>query len=149
MAHSLSYNYIHLVFSTKNREPHIVPEMESKLYNYIAGVGKNFDSPVLQIGGIADHIHVLFNLSRKMSLSDFVEEIKKNSSKWIKTQGDYANFYWQSGYGAFSVNPKQIDVVKNYIANQKQHHHRKTFQQEYLEFLTQYNAEYDERYVWN
>jgi putative transposase len=104
----------------------------------------------LQIGGIADHIHILFKLSRKVSLAVFVEEIKKSSSKWAKTQGmGYGNFYWQNGYGAFSVNPKQVDVVTEYILKQKEHHARKTFQQEYIEFLTQYKAEYDERYVWD
>lgn len=150
MPQSLSYNYIHLIFSTKNRQPLISSEIESSLYGYIIGITNNLECPVLQIGGITDHIHILFKLSRKVSLAAFVEEIKKSSSKWVKTQGTgYGNFYWQNGYGTFSVNPKQVDIVKEYILKQKEHHARKTFQQEYIEFLTQYNAEYDERYVWD
>ena len=150
MAQSLAYNYIHLVFSTKHREHTILPEIEDKLYGYISGIGKNLDCQILKIGGISDHIHILFTLSKKVSLSAFVEEIKKSSSKWMKTQGSqYANFYWQSGYGAFSVSPKQVDTVVKYIATQKEHHSKKTFQQEYLDFLKQYNVDYDERYVWD
>jgi putative transposase len=150
MSQSLAYNYIHLIFSTKNREPFITAEIEGPIYGYIIGIAKNLDCPILQIGGITDHIHILFNLSRKVTLASFVEEIKKSSSKWIKTQGDsYNNFYWQSGYGAFSVNPKQIDVVKHYIIHQKEHHAKKTFQEEYIAFLKQYNADYDQRYIWD
>ena len=150
MPQSLAYNYIHLVFSTKYREHTILPEIEPKLYAYIAGICKNLESPALQIGGITDHIHILFVLSKKITLIAFVEEIKKRSSKWIKTQGtQYHNFYWQGGYGAFSVSPKQVDTVKYYIANQKEHHQKKTFQHEYLAFLKEYNVEYDERYVWD
>lgn len=150
MSQSLAYNYIHLVFSTKYREHTILPEIEQKLYDYIAGICKNLESPALQIGGITDHIHILFVLSKKVSLVSFVEEVKKNSSKWIKTQGaNYQNFYWQGGYGAFSVSPKKADIVKRYIANQKEHHKKKTFQNEYITFLKQYNVDYDERYVWD
>jgi putative transposase len=150
MPQSISYNYIHLIFSTKNREHSILPEIETKLYDYISGIGQNLECKVLQVGGITDHVHILFSLSRKTSLADFVEEVKKSSSKWVKKQGDnYSNFYWQSGYGAFSVNPKQLDIVISYIANQKEHHHQKTFQEEYLGFLKQYKADYDERYLWD
>lgn len=150
MPHSLAYNYIHLVFSTKYREHTISPEIEQKLYDYIAGICKNLESPALQIGGITDHIHILFILSKNISLVSFVKEIKASSSKWIKTQGlQYNNFYWQGGYGAFSVSPKHIDIVKRYIANQKEHHRKKTFQEEYIAFLKEYKAEYDERYVWD
>ncbi|MDR6966317.1 REP element-mobilizing transposase RayT [Flavobacterium arsenatis] len=150
MPQSLSYNYIHLVFSTKNREHSIHPDIEQKLYEYMGGICKNLESTAIQIGGHTDHIHILFLLSKKITLIKFVEEVKKSSSKWIKTQGSqYANFYWQGGYGAFSVNPKQIEIVKQYILNQKEHHSKKTFQQEYLKFLKDYDVDYDERYVWD
>lgn len=150
MPQSLAYNYIHLVFSTKYREHTILPEIEQKLYDYIAGICKNLESPAIQIGGITDHIHILFVLSKNISLVSFVKEIKTSSSKWIKTQGkQYDNFYWQGGYGAFSVSPKKVDIVKRYIANQKEHHSKQTFQKEYITFLKEYNIEYDERYVWD
>jgi len=149
MPQSLAYNYIHLVFSTKYREPLIVPEMETKLYAYMSGICKNYDSPALQIGGMPDHIHILFVLSKKIALVTLVTELKKNSSKWIKEQGNYPGFYWQGGYGAFSVSPRHVDQIKNYIANQKEHHMDKTFKEEYASILKKYNAEYDERYVWD
>ncbi|RZK11771.1 MAG: IS200/IS605 family transposase [Flavobacterium sp.] len=150
MPQSLSYNYMHLVFSTKNREPNIHTDIEQKLYEYMAGICKNLESTAIQIGGYTDHIHILFLLSKKITLIKFVEEVKKSSSKWIKTQGtQYSNFYWQGGYGAFSVNPKQVEIVKNYILNQKEHHSKKSFQQEYIAFLKEYNVDYDERYVWD
>jgi len=150
MPKSLAYNYIHLVFSTKYREHKILPEIEAKLYEYVAGICKNFDSPALQIGGMSDHVHILFILSKKFSLVRVVEEIKKNSSKWMKEQSDkYLDFYWQTGYGAFSVSPKQVNIVKQYIANQKEHHKIKTYKEEYTNFLIQYNIEHDEKYLWD
>ena len=89
-------------------------------------------------------------LSKKTTLVKLLEELKSNSSKWIKTKGDeYSSFYWQDGYGAFSVNPSQIDIVINYIENQKEHHTKKTFKDEFISFLKKYEVEYDERYVWN
>ncbi|KGO92139.1 IS200/IS605 family transposase [Flavobacterium subsaxonicum] len=142
MPQSLAYNYIHLVFSTKHREHLILPEIESKLYAYITGICKNSESPALQIGGMPDHIHILFVLSKKISLVKFIEEIKKTSSKWIKSiEGGHPDFYWQDGYGAFSVSPKHIEMVKNYILSQKEHHKEKTFKEEYITFLKQYNVD--------
>ena len=149
MPQSLANVYIHLVFSTKHRQPFIQPEIEDKLYGYISGIGRNLDCPVLQIGGIEDHIHILLVLSMKITLADIVEDIKKNSSKWIKTQGDCDYFYWQNGYGAFSVSPRHVDRVKRYIANQKEHHRTKSFMSEYVGILKQYNITYDEKYVWD
>lgn len=150
MPQSLAYNYIHFVTSTKHRKPLITPEIQENLYGYIAGICKKLESPAIQIGGIEDHIHILVILSKKISLINFVEEVKKGSSKWMKTQGEqFQNFYWQEGYGAFSVNPREVDVVKKYIQTQKEHHSKKTFQDEYRAFLKQYNVPYDERYVWD
>jgi len=97
-----------------------------------------------------DHIHILFSLSKKVALVKVVEEIKKNSSRWIKEQDSrYTDFYWQNGYGAFSVSPRHIDIVTNYIINQKEHHREKTFKSEYIGFLNKYDINYDERYVWD
>jgi len=149
MGQSLVKNYIHLIFSTKNREPLIHPSVENELYAYLGGICKNLDCTPIKVGGHIDHIHILCMLSKKIALIKLLEEVKSHSSKWIKTQGDvYSNFYWQDGYGAFSVNPSEVDVVINYIASQKEHHRKKTFQEEYRAFLKKYCVEYDERYVW-
>jgi putative transposase len=150
MPQSLVYNYIHFVTSTKHRQPLILPDIQDKLYAYIAGICTQLESHALQIGGIEDHIHILCLLSKKISLVDFAQEVKQRSSKWVKTQGkEYHSFQWQAGYGAFSVNPKQIDIVKQYIIRQKEHHSKSTFQDEYLLFLKQYGVDFDERYVWD
>ncbi len=104
----------------------------------------------LKVGGYTDHIHILCMLSKKIALVKLLEDVKKSSSKWIKTKGlQYRNFYWQDGYGAFSVSPNQVDNVKNYIANQHEHHRRKSYQEEYRAFLKKYDVDYDERYVWD
>lgn len=150
MGQSLVKNYIHLVFSTKHRKHLIFPPFEEELHAYLGGVCKEQDCSVLAVGGYTDHVHMLFLLSRKKALMDVVQKIKGYSSKWMKTRSKgLANFYWQNGYGAFSVNPKQVDVVINYINNQHDHHDKTTFKQEYRGFLKQYNVEYDEEYVWD
>ena len=150
MPQSLAKIYIHLVFSTKNREPLIDSSIEKELFPYLAKVFRECDSPSLAINSAYDHIHCLFLLSRKFPVCDVIEEIKKSSSKWIKTKGSqYSNFYWQNGYGAFSIGQSGIENVKRYIARQKEHHRRKTFKEEYLQFLKKYEVEYDERYVWD
>ena len=141
---------MHIVFSTKNRQSFIDKNIQNELYAYISGISKNLETPVLAIGGVEDHIHILCSLSRKIALMTFIEEVKKNSSKWIKTKDSaYNNFYWQNGYGGFSVNPTEIEVVKKYILNQEEHHKKRTFQDEYRAFLKKYNVPFDEKYVWD
>jgi len=150
MGQSLVKNYIHLVFSTKHRQHLIHPPVEEELHSYLGGICKNIGCQPIKVGGYTDHIHMLFMLSQKIALMKVVEEVKSHSSKWIKTKGEgYENFYWQDGYGAFSVYPNEIDRVITYIANQKQHHSKKTFQDEYRSILKKYEVEYDERYVWD
>ena len=150
MGQSLVKNYIHLVFSTKYREPLIDEAIESELYAYLGGICNQLECQPIKIGGFTDHIHILCMLSKKTALMKLVEELKSHSSKWIKTKGEnYRNFYWQGGYGAFSVNPAEMDVVVRYIENQKEHHRKKIFQEEYRGFLKKYKVEYDERYVWD
>lgn len=150
MPQSLVKNYVHLVWSTKNRAPLIDKKIKEELYAYMAGISNKLESKVIQIGGIEDHVHILCKLSRKIAMMKLVEEIKSHSSKWIKSKGvSYQNFYWQNGYGGFSVNPKEIDIVINYIKNQEEHHKKRTFQEEYRMFLNQYKMEFDERYVWD
>lgn len=150
MGQSLVKNYMHIVFSTKNREPLITESVETALHSYLAGVCNNLECQPLKIGGYLDHVHVLCMLSKKVTLVKLVEELKSSSSKWIKTQhSSLQHFYWQKGYGAFSINPTETEVVSNYILNQKEHHKHKTFQEEYRAFLQKYNVEFDEKYVWD
>lgn len=150
MGQSLVKNYLHIVFSTKHREPLIYPAIENELYSYLAGICNNLECFPVKIGGYDDHVHVLCSLSKKIALMKFLEELKSHSSKWIKTKDNrLKNFYWQNGYGAFSVNPHELNVVTAYIENQRDHHTKKTFQDEYRSFLEKYKVDYDERYVWD
>ena len=150
MGQSLVKNYIHIVFSTKHRQPLITEGIENELYAYLGGICKNLECHPIKVGGYTDHIHILCMLSKKIALMKLLEEVKSHSSKWIKTKGEeFGNFYWQDGYGAFSVNPSEVDRVINYIANQKEHHSKKIFQDEFRAFLKKYQVEYDERYVWD
>ena len=150
MPQSLSSILIHLIFSTKNREPFLRPEIDTELYPYLASIFKAMKSPALVINGTSDHLHTLCSLSRVVTIADLVEEVKTESSKWIKTKGsEFQNFHWQSGYGAFSVSQSQVASVKRYIGGQKEHHRRVSFQDEYRKFLKAYEVEYDERYVWD
>ena len=150
MPQSLNKIYIHIVFSTKNRERLISDDIKDDLFNYLGGVCKNLECNPLQVGGYNDHVHILCLLSKKITLVKLLEEIKSSSSKWIKTiDVKFSNFYWQSGYGAFSVNPTEIEVVKNYILNQEEHHKVKSFQDEYRAFLKKYEVDYNEDYVWD
>ncbi len=150
MGQSLVKNYIHLVFSTKNRLPLITNDIEPELYAYLGGICSSLDCTPIKIGGIEDHVHILCLLSKKIALMKLLEEVKGHSSKWIKTKGnDFKDFSWQNGYGAFSVNPAEVDVVINYIANQREHHRNRTFQEEYLSFLKKYKVEYDEKWIWD
>lgn len=150
MPQSLSSILIHLIFSTTNREPFLTPAVETELNPYMAKIFRELKSPSLAIGGTADHVHILFSLGRVMAVADLVEEIKTGTSKWIKTKGrEFINFHWQKGYGAFSIGQSDVSAVKRYIHDQKMHHRRISFQDEYREFLKAYGNEYDERYVWD
>lgn len=143
-------NYMHLIFSTKHREHTINATIQQELFRYIAGICANNDCYPVQIGGFTNHVHALFLLSKKITLVKVVEEVKAHSSGWVKTKGEaFKNFYWQSGYGAFSVNPSEVAIVTAYIENQKEHHRKLTFEEEYRGFLTKYGVAYDERYVWD
>jgi REP element-mobilizing transposase RayT len=150
MGQSLVKNYLHIVFSTKYRANLIHPPYEEQLHSYLGGICKGLECHPIKIGGYTDHIHILCMLSKNIALMKFIQEVKSGSSKWMKTNDAILkNFYWQDGYGAFSVNPAEVDKVINYIANQHEHHGKKTFQEEYRSLLIKYNVEYDERYVWD
>ena len=150
MGQSLVKQYTHIIFSTKHQQPFIIDKIEQELYKYIGGICKNMECFPVKVGGYKNHLHILCMLSKKIALMKLLEEVKSHSSKWIKTTDSHMNnFYWQNGYGAFSVNPTEIDTVKAYIENQHEHHKKKTFQEEYRELLSKYNMEYDERYLWD
>lgn len=150
MPQSLSRILVHLVFSTKNREVVLNAAIQSELHPYLAGTLDGIDCPSLQIGGVENHVHLFFGLSRTRSVADVVETVKTSSSKWIKTKGvEFGGFHWQSGYGAFSVSQSDADAVVAYIRNQAQHHRKITFQDEYRRLLERYQVAFDERYVWD
>ena len=150
MGQSLSKVYVHITFSTKNRHPFIDENVKKELFEYIGGVCKGLECNPVRVGGHKDHIHILCTLSKKISQMKLLEEVKKQSSKWIKSKGkQYHDFYWQDGYGIFSVNPSETDVVTQYIDNQDKHHTEKSFKDELRSFLRKYNIDFDEKYIWN
>jgi REP element-mobilizing transposase RayT len=147
---SLVRNLIHLIWSTKNRAPLLDRDIRPELHAYLAGICKNWDSPAISINSVEDHVHALVCLSKNHALCKLVEEIKRGSSKWIKTRGErFADFFWQNGYGAFSVSPSLMDTVERYIAGQEEHHRRVTFQDEFREFCRRHGLDLDERYAWD
>ncbi len=148
MPQSLSRVLIHLVFSTKNREPFIAPELQDRVFTYLGGTLNALNCPVIRVGGIADHVHLLFVLARTLSISNVVEQVKKESSKWAKEHVHPA-FYWQNGYGAFSVSPSNEPGVRAYIENQEEHHRVQTYQDEFRALLRKHGIDWDERYVWD
>ena len=150
MPQSLVTNLLHLVYSTKHHKPRITADVKDGLYAYQAGIFKQWDSPALIIGGVEDHVHTLFSLSKNHALKRIVEEVKKGSSKWVKTQDPkLADFYWQNGYAAFSVSQSNVAEVKRYIENQATHHRKMTFQDELRALFRKHGIVYDERYVWD
>jgi len=150
MPQSLSRLLVHLVFSTKNRKPGLTPAIQSELHPYLAGTLNHIDCPSLQVGGVEDHVHLFFGLSRTRTIANVVETVKTSSSKWLKTKGTlWKDFHWQSGYGAFSVSQSDAHEVTAYVRNQTQHHLKMTFQEEYRRLLERYQVSYDERYVWD
>jgi len=149
MPQSLSKVYTHIIFSTKHRQNLIDDSIESQLFDYLGGVCKAMECNPVQVGGYKNHVHILCLLSKKVAQIELLEEVKKRSSKWIKTKDEkYSNFYWQDGYGIFSVNPRQADRVIDYIRNQKSHHQNVGFKTEFRGFLKKYHVDYDECYVW-
>jgi putative transposase len=145
---SLAQMATHLVFSTKHREPFIRPEYRDRTFGYLATTLNALDCPVVLVGGMPDHVHLLFGLSRTLAISKVVEEVKKGSSKWAK-EHVHPGFYWQSGYGAFAVSWGEVGAVKAYIANQEEHHRTQSFQDEHRQAMRENGMPWDERYVWD
>jgi putative transposase len=148
MPQSLVKILVHVVFSTKNRERLIDPGIEHALFGYISGIVENSKSKLFLANGTWDHIHMLLSLGKTIYISKLIGDVKRESSVWMKDKGE-RRFYWQEGYGAFSIGQSQIPAVLKYIANQKQHHAKQNFQGEFRGLLDRYGVEYDERYVWD
>ncbi|TWU20429.1 Transposase IS200 like protein [Novipirellula galeiformis] len=138
----------HIIYSTKYRKPTIRPDWQDDLYGYIGGIVRGQQGTLLKIGGVEDHVHLLAKLSPTVAISDVLRKIKSNSSKWINERPDVSRkFEWQSGYAAFSVSESQMPSVSEYIANQAEHHRKKTFEEEFLDILKKHNIDFDVRYV--
>jgi REP element-mobilizing transposase RayT len=141
---------IHFIWSTAGREPWIENDWHAPLYAYVGGVIRNKKGKLLAAGGMHDHIHLYASLPSTISIADFVNAVKSNSSRWIhETFPNRRAFAWQEGYGAFSVSKSQEPNVVGYINAQEQHHRKRSFKEEYLEFLDRYNIEYDDRFLWD
>jgi putative transposase len=150
VSQSLAKISVHVIFSTKERFPFLIDiGLRTRMHAYLARVFNEHDSPAIEVGGTADHVHILCFLSRNCSLSEILRKAKANSSSWLKSQdAGQRKFAWQSGYGAFSVDSSRIDPARAYIRNQMDHHRRRTFQEEFLELLNRYQVPFDERYIW-
>jgi putative transposase len=150
MPQSLAKIYVHLVFSTKNRERVLPDEVRADLHAYMGGTLNGLGCSPIEINIEPDHAHLLFVMSRTETLSDVVGQVKKSANDWLRARGpQFANFYWQGGYGAFSVSQSAVEEVRAYIRNQRQHHQQVSFQDEFRAFLKRYEIEFDERYVWD
>lgn len=150
MPHSLSLVYLHLVFSTKDRRPQLRdPTLRSDAHAYLSGVSKTLDCPALIVGGVEDHVHILAHFGRLQSQAQWVKELKRVSSIWMRQQSSTtSNFSWQNGYAIFSVSHSNVPKVKRYIQDQEYHHRKMTFQDELRRLLEKHQAQWDERYLW-
>ena len=150
MPQSLSKVILHIIFSTKNREPWLESNVRPRVHAYLATICRDLGAELVRVGGVVDHVHIVTTLPRTVSQAQLVEQIKKASSKWIKAlDARYRGFFWQRGYGAFSVSPSQLDAVLQYIETQREHHRTRTFQEEYRELLRRHGVDFNERYVWD
>ena len=150
MAQSLSKVVLHIIFSTKDRESWLDSDVRPRMHAYLAAVCRDLGAQLVRVGGVADHVHIVTTLPRTLSQAQMIERIKKVSSKWIKTlDAGYRGFFWQRGYGAFSVSPSQLDAVLQYVDTQQEHHRTRTFQDECRELLRRHGIDFDERYVWD
>ena len=138
----------HVVFSTKYRKRTITEDIRDRSYEYIGGIVRNLNGSLIEIGGIEDHIHLLVNLSPVKSVADSIRDIKANSSKWFNEQVELGfKFQWQKGYGAFTVSHSQIDNVRAYLRNQREHHAQLNFEDEYVKLLRRHEIEFQHEYL--
>ena len=147
MAQSLSKVIIHIIFSTKNRERTITPDITQKLHAYLATACRDQDCQAYRVGGVTDHVHLAVRLGRTITQSRLLEEIKRGSSKWTKTQGpQHSGFSWQKGFGCFSISPGHLDKLITYIDRQEEHHKTISFKDEFRSLCQKYSVDFDERY---
>jgi REP element-mobilizing transposase RayT len=140
--------HVHIVFSTKNREPIILPVWRDRLHAYIGGILRTLQAIPDSVGGVEDHIHLLVGIRANHAVADLVREIKSLSSRWIHEELGQTRFAWQEGYGAFTISSSEIAALQEYISKQEEHHRARTFQDEYLDFLARQNIGFDEKYLW-
>ncbi len=149
MGQSLIQLYVHIVFSTKLRKPLLSSNaLRERMHAYLAGTCNQQKSPAIVVGGVADHVHLLCRLGKTIDISTLIRELKKESSEWAKTELSIRDFYWQNGYGAFSISPNHVEALVSYIKNQEDHHRQESFQDEFRRLCAKYGVEIDERYVW-
>jgi putative transposase len=147
---SLSVVLLHIIFSTKNRLPWLDHDVRPRMHAYLAAICRDLGAEFVHAGGMADHVHIVTTLPRTVSQAEMIEHIKKTSSKWIKALDHrFRGFFWQRGYGAFSVSPSQLNAVLKYLDGQEEHHRTRTFQEEYRELLRKHGVDFDEHYVWD
>lgn len=148
MANTFTQIHIQTVFSVQDRNCIFHKSFKNELYQYITGIIQNNGHKLLAINGMLDHVHVFLGMRPNQSLSDLMQDVKGDSSKWINKKGfNPGRFSWQEGYGAFSYSKSQVNNVIDYIMNQEKHHHKKSFIEEYLEFLEKFEVPFDERYI--
>jgi REP element-mobilizing transposase RayT len=150
MPQSLASLHAHVVFSTKHRQPLIAADLAQRLYEYIAGITRAHGCRLVQAGGMPDHVHLLVSFGRETCVAEFMRVVKASSSKWVhETMPDLTGFAWQSGYAAFAVSYSLVEVVRQYIIRQEEHHRKRSFQDELRALLRKHRVEFDERYVWD
>jgi putative transposase len=150
MPQSLAKVYLHVIFSTKNREPRLLDDWRDELFRVMGGTVNNLGCQSLIVGGTTDHVHMLFQLGRTITIADAIGKIKSTSSAWVnQNHPPPAPFHWQAGYAVFSVSQSNVEAVREYIRRQLEHHAKESFQDELREWLRRYEIEWDERHVWD
>lgn len=150
MSQSLSLVIVHIIFSTKERRPFLDPDLRSRVHAYLAGIAREAGCECYRVGGVEDHVHLAIRLSKTITIAGLVEQLKSPSSKWVKTVREgLPDFFWQRGYGCFSIGPRDLKALIHYIDQQEQHHAKRSFQDEFRMFLDRYGVEYNEAYVWD
>jgi REP element-mobilizing transposase RayT len=150
MASTLTNLLYHIVFSTKDRRPLVIPDLRDDLYSYVGGIIRGEGGTLLEVGGMPDHIHLITRFKSEPSVAAMIKTFKAKSSKWINEKPGRVNrFSWQRGYAAFTVSPSQLPKAITYVRNQETHHRRRTFKEELIELLEKHGIEYDERYLWD
>jgi putative transposase len=150
MAHTYASSLFHCVWSTKERRPLLSDELQGRLWPYLGGIARKNKMKAIAVGGVEDHVHILLSLPTTLDIAKAVQLIKGGSSKWVHDEfPEMRRFSWQEGYGAFSIGISQVDNTVRYIENQKQHHRKRTFQEEFIAILEKHGIEYDPKYVWD